>query len=165
VRLLSALADYRLFVVDIIGAWDETLQFLFSAREAADALRSVFDIVDDRSPDRTHLTVVDTDAMVSTLGSKAARTVRYRQEGRINPDDMLVHAHNPSVSGDAIGGFYANAAEQALRTRPSEDGIQYVTPENSPSGSVGTTPIEYVEKPPYLRVQDPPQTRESPYPE
>jgi hypothetical protein len=45
-----------------------------------------------------------------------------------------------------------------------EDGLQYVNLEKSPCGFVGTTSLlEYVEDPPYIRVQRPPQERENPF--
>lgn len=160
------LADDRLFVLDMIGAWDETERNVFAARETPDGLRSAFEIGDERAGDRPHLSLVNADVMVNTLGADAARTLRYKQEGRLEPDDLLVHVHNPSVSGGEIGGFYANAAEQVLRTWVSEDGLQYVTLEKSPCGFIGTTSmVEYTDEPPYLRVQQPPMDRENPYAE
>jgi KaiC/GvpD/RAD55 family RecA-like ATPase len=160
------LADDRLFVVDMIGAWDETHRNVFAARETPDGLRSALEIGDERAGDRPQVSLVNTDVLVNTLGADAARTLRYRQEGRLDPDDLLLHVHNPSVSGDEIGGFYTNAAEQVLRTWISDDGLQYVTLEKSPCGFIGTTSlVEYIEEPPYLRVQEPPMDRENPYAE
>lgn len=160
------LSDDRLFVVDMIGAWDETDRNVFAARETPDGLRSAFEVGDERAGDSPHLSLVNADVMVNTLGAGDARNLRYRQEGRLGPDDLLLHVHNPSVSGDEIGGFYANAAEQVLRTWVSDDGLQYVTLEKSPCGFIGTTSmVEYTEEPPYLRVQEPPMDRENPYAE
>jgi hypothetical protein len=45
----------------------------------------------------------------------------------------------------------------------ADDGLQYVTLRKSPCGFVGSTSlVEYVADPPYVRVQDPPATREHP---
>jgi hypothetical protein len=46
------------------------------------------------------------------------------------------------------------------------DGLQYVSLQKSPCGFVGTTSlVEYIEEPPYIRVQDPPISRENPFAE
>lgn len=159
------LGSDRLFVLDQIGAWDETDRNVFAAREATTGVQSVLDVVAERSAERPRLSLVNADSMVNSLGTEAARTVRYWQESRmLRGDDLMIHVHNPEVTPDSVSGFYTNAAEQVIRTWLADDGLQYVTLEKSPCGFIGTTSlVEYTTEPPYLRVQDPPQERENPY--
>jgi hypothetical protein len=155
----------RLFVLDQIGAWDETDRNVFAARESATGIQSVLDVVAGRSEERSRLSLINADSMVNSLGPDAARTVRYWQESRmLRETDLVLHVHNPAVTPEEISGFYTNAAEQVIRTWLADDGLQYVTLEKSPCGFIGTTSlVEYTTEPPYLRVQDPPQERENPY--
>ncbi|PSQ10733.1 hypothetical protein BRC93_08285 [Halobacteriales archaeon QS_5_70_15] len=164
-RVPDLLDSDRLFVLDRIGAWDETDRNVFAARESTTGVQSVLDVVADRSEDRLRLSLVNADAMVNSLGAEAARTVRYWQESRmLREEDLMIHVHNPSVTPDEVSGFYTNAAEQVIRTWLADDGLQYVTLEKSPCGFIGTTSlVEYTTEPPYLRVQDPPLERENPY--
>jgi KaiC/GvpD/RAD55 family RecA-like ATPase len=164
-RVPDLLDSDRLFVLDRIGAWDETDRNVFAARESTIGVQSVLDVVADRSEDRPRLSLVNADAMVNSLGAEAARTVRYWQESRmLREEDLMIHVHNPSVTPDEVSGFYTNAAEQVIRTWLADDGLQYVTLEKSPCGFIGTTSlVEYTTEPPYLRVQDPPLERENPY--
>jgi len=164
-RIPCLLESDRLFVLDQIGAWDETDRNVFAARESTTGVQSVLDVVADRSEDRPRLSLINADSMVNSLGTEAARTVRYWQESRmLREEDLMIHVHNPSVTPEAVSGFYTNAAEQVIRTWLADDGLQYVTLEKSPCGFIGTTSlVEYTTEPPYLRVQDPPQERENPY--
>jgi hypothetical protein len=67
---------------------------------------------------------------------------------------------NPSVVADRIAAFHTDVAEQVLETRIHDNGLQYLTLRKSPCGFVGSTSlVEYVEEPPYIRVQGPPQDR------
>jgi KaiC/GvpD/RAD55 family RecA-like ATPase len=161
------MADNRLFVLDMIGAWDETTENVFEAQESASGIESVLQDIHDKSGDRPTLSLINADAMVNQLGTTGARTVRYTQEAQwLDNDDLLIHIHNPAVTTDEIDGFYRNSAEQVLKTWVTESGLQYVSLEKSPCGFVGTTSlVEYVEEPPYLDVQMPPEERENPYAE
>jgi hypothetical protein len=93
--------------------------------------------------------------------------VRYTTEAELaGGSNGLVHVVNPNVVGDEIVEFYRDVAEQVLETWMPSDGLQYVSLQKSPCGFVGTTSlVEYVEEPPYIRVQDPPISRENPYAE
>ncbi|MFC6938649.1 RAD55 family ATPase [Salinirubellus sp. GCM10025818] len=164
-RTAELLESDRLFVLDQIGAWDETDRNVFAARESATGVQSVLEVVAGRSADRSRLALVNADAMVDSLGPDDARTVRHWQESRmLREEDLTIHVHNPRETSDEVSGFYTTAAEQVIRTWLSDDGLQYVTLEKSPCGFVGTTSlVEYTKEPPYLRVQDPPQERENPY--
>lgn len=161
------LDDDRLFVIDMIGAWDETAENVFGARESATGVRSILDAIAERAGDSPRFSLINADAMVNTLGVEDARAVRYAQEAHwLRSDDLLVHVHNPNVTGDRITGFYTNAAEQVLQTWVTDGGLQYVSLKKSPCGFVGTTSlVEYTTEHPFLRVQDPPEDRENPYAE
>ncbi|WP_435195289.1 ATPase domain-containing protein [Natronomonas sp. EA1] len=165
--LQELLDDNRLFVLDMIGAWDETEENVFGARESVAGVQSVFQAIRERAGPEPRLSLINADAMVNTLGPDGARSVRYAQEARwLRPDDLLIHVHNPAVTLEGINGFYTNAAEQVLRTWITDAGLQYVTLKKSPCGFVGTTSlVEYTTDKPYLRVQDPPENRENPYAE
>jgi KaiC/GvpD/RAD55 family RecA-like ATPase len=167
ISLDELIADNRLFVLDMIGAWDETTENVFGSRQSASGVKSVLQAIHERAGDQPTLSLVNADAMVNQLGAADARTVRYAQEARwLGPDDLLIHVHNPEVTTDAIDGFYKNAAEQVVKTWITEAGLQYVALEKSPCGFVGTTSmVEFVEEPPYLNVQMPPEERENPYAE
>lgn len=161
----SLLASDRLFVLDMIGAWDEARRNVFGARETAAGVQAELDAIADRAGDDRLFSLINADAMYDTLGSADARRVRYFQEASLlGPEDMLVHVHNPAVTDDATSSFYANTAEQVVQTHVADDGLQYVSLRKSPCGFVGTTSlVEYTEEPPYLRVQRPPQQRDNPY--
>jgi KaiC/GvpD/RAD55 family RecA-like ATPase len=162
----TLLTEDRLFVVDPIGAWDETLPNVFPAPETASAFVDRLADLYDRT-DRTLSTVMNADAMVHTLGPADARAVRYAAETTLlDDDDRLVHVTNPGQIDDEMSAFYRDAAEQVIETWTEDDGLQYLRLQKSPCGFVGTTSlVEYLTDPPYLRVQDPPSERENPYAE
>jgi KaiC/GvpD/RAD55 family RecA-like ATPase len=161
----TLLAEDRLFVLDMIGAWDEARRNVFGTRETAAGVQAELDAIADRVGDRRLFSLINADAMYDALGSADARRVRYFQEASLlGPDDMLVHVHNPKVTDEATSSFYANTAEQVIQTHVADDGLQYVSLRKSPCGFVGTTSlVQYTEEPPYLQVQRPPQERENPY--
>jgi KaiC/GvpD/RAD55 family RecA-like ATPase len=166
ISLEELIADDRLFVLDMIGAWGEIRNNVFGAREAAGGVDSVLQAIHERAGDQPTLSLINADAIVNQLGAAGAREVRYAQETRLGPDDLLLHVHNPAVTAEVIDGFYTNAAEQVIKTWVTEGGLQYVSVEKSPCGFVGTTSmVEYIEEPPYLTVQMPPEERENPYAE
>jgi KaiC/GvpD/RAD55 family RecA-like ATPase len=156
----ALLADDRIQVVDVIGAWDETSENVFRPCETAEAFTDLLDDLADRI-DRPRFSVMNGDALAHMLGSEGAREARYYQESRlVGPDDTLLYVLNPAVIPDRVAEFHKNVAEQVLGTRILDNGLQYVTLRKSPCGFVGSTSlVEYVEDPPYLRVQDPPQDR------
>jgi len=161
----ALMADNRFFVLDMIGAWDETTENVFGSRESASTTQSVLQAIHERASDRPTVSLINADAMVNQLGTADARTVRYAQESNwLDSDDLLIHVHNPAVTTDKIDGFYQNSAEQVLKTWITESGLQYISLEKSPCGFVGTTSmVEYTEEPPYIEVQMPPEERENPY--
>ena len=159
------LADGRLTVVDLIGAWDDERPNVHTPTPGAEAVTDL--LVDSAAGDEDQFTLISADPLVHTLGETDARQVRYTTEAELaGGSNGLVHVINPNVVGDAVVEFYRDVAEQVLETWMPSDGLQYVSLQKSPCGFVGTTSlVEYVDDPPYLRVQDPPMTRENPYAE
>ena len=156
----------RLSVVDLIGAWESDHENVYRPRRTADALKEVLSRIDEEyDADKARFSMLSADAITQTLGEADAREVRYFEEANLLDDeDTLFHVLDPSMHVGEVGPFYRNAAEQVLELWMRDDGLQYLTLRKSPCGFVGTTSlIEYIEEPPFLRVQRPPQTRENPY--
>jgi circadian clock protein KaiC len=167
VSLSELLDDERLFVIDMIGAWDDDHGTVFAGCEDADEVAAAYQAIAERADDGPRFTLVNADAMVNRLGPEGARRTRYTLESDwLRPEDLLVHIQNPSVTSEEMHGFYTNAAEQILRMWITDAGLQYVALRKSPCGFVGTTSlVEYVTEPPFLKVQEPPEERENPYAE
>jgi KaiC/GvpD/RAD55 family RecA-like ATPase len=160
----AILEEDRLSVIDTVGGWDHTRQNVHEAPKAVDDIKQLLADIDDRS-DRPLFGVIDADAIVHALGEEGARELRNFHEAHIlGQEDSLLYTTNPSVVGDRIGAFYADAAEQVIRTWIADNGLQYISLTKSPCGFVGSTSlVEYIQEPPYLRVQHPPQARENPF--
>lgn len=160
----ALLSDGRLAVVDVIGGWDDDRPNVHAAPGDVESFTALLgELAADA--DGPLLGVANGDAIAHRYGGDGVRRVVYFKESSvIGPEDMFVHLVNPGVVGDTTAAFFEDAAEQVLRLRTREDGLGYVTLRKSPCGFVGSTSlIEYVEEPPYLRVQHPPRTRENPY--
>ena len=153
------LAAGRIRVVDVVGVWDDSEPGVYAPGESVEALCDRLADLDDRS--QPTYTLVNGDAVAHQYGASGTRTLRYAQEADLlGPDDALVYAVNTAVVSDEVAAFHHDVAEQVLETRVLDDGLQYLTLRKSPCGFVGTTSlVEYVEEPPYLRVQRPPQDR------
>lgn len=156
--------DDRLHVVDPIGTYDESRHAVDSpdtAEEFTDAFDRIHAAVGD---DNDVTAVVNVDALINTFGADDTRSIRYHEEAAlIQPGDTFVHVHNPRTAREETSAFLENTAEQVVETWLADDGLQYVRLQKSPCGSVGTSSlVEYLEDPPYLRVQSPPTDRENP---
>jgi KaiC/GvpD/RAD55 family RecA-like ATPase len=162
--LRELLDDGDLFVVDLVGTWDIDHESVYRPGRTADALKETLSRIDDDS-DGLRFSVFSADVVTQTLGESEARDVRYFEESNLlDDDDTLLHVLDPSLHEGPVGPFYRNAAEQVLELWMRDDGLQYLTLRKSPCGFVGSTSlVEYVDEPPYLRVQHPPRTRENPY--
>jgi KaiC/GvpD/RAD55 family RecA-like ATPase len=176
----ALLADGRLAVVDLVGGWDASRPNV--AAPAADAESVLAALADattagdggggdgagsagNATRGGSTFSLVAADAVVHSLGPSGAREVRYGVEADLlDPEDGLVDVVNPHTVPDRVTGFYHDVAEQVLDTWVEDSGLQYVSLRKSPCGFVGSTSlVEYVEESPYLRVQDPPRSRENPY--
>ena len=156
-RLLD---EGRLRVVDVVGGWDESATGVYTPRETTGGLVDLLRDLDDETEART-VTVVNGDAVAHRFGEDGARRLRYAQEADLlGPEDSLLYVGNPAVVSDQTAAFRHDVAEQVVETRIHDDGLQYVTLRKSPCGFVGTTSlVEYVDEPPYVRVQHPPAER------
>ena len=163
-ELQSLLDGDDLAVVDLIGVWEADHDNVYRPGRTADAVKETLSRIDDQT-ERTRFSMFSADAVVQTLGPPEAREVRYFEEANlVGADDTLLHIVDPSMHEGPVGAFYRNTAEQVLDLWMRDDGLQYLTLRKSPCGFVGSTSlVEYVDDPPYLRVQRPPQTRENPY--
>jgi KaiC/GvpD/RAD55 family RecA-like ATPase len=154
------LADGRIQVVDVIGGWDKSVPGVHAPEETTPELLELFTDIDGSSG-KTNYTLLNGDALAHHLGPTAVRRLRYALEAELlGPDDSLVSVGNPDVVPDEVAAFRHDVAEQVVETQVFDDGLQYVTLRKSPCGFVGTTSlVEYVDDPPYLRVQAPPADR------
>jgi hypothetical protein len=155
---LSALLDAdRLFVLDVIGAWEAGRQNVFRGGDEPEELKANLRGIADRT-DRPHLRIVNADAMVHGFGNAGARDLRYFQEASLlSPDDVLVHVQNPDVVDDRMAALYEQSASQVLATAQTDDGRQHVALRKSPRGHVGTTAlVDFGDRPPFLDVETPP---------
>lgn len=152
-----------LVVIDVVGGWNQDTENVYKCPEDIDEYTNLLsEIAADH--DRL-LGLINADAIVHRFGDDGARTERYFTESQIIDDrDMVAHIQNPNVVSDEIAAFYHDAAEQVIQTWVRDDGLQYVTLKKSPCGFVGSTSLmEYINEPPYLRVQAPPQSRTNPF--
>ncbi len=151
----------QLVVVDLIGTWDATRPNVYTAPEDVESYTGLLEEVIADHDAEAWFGLVNADALVYAFGSNGARRARYFTEAKLlDESDLLVHVLNPNVVDEQSSAFFKDTAEQILRTSTNEEGLQYVTLRKSPCGFVGSTSlVEYTTEPPFLRVQEPPQTR------
>lgn len=156
----------QLAVVDLVGTWDGSRSCVFTPEHDPETVTDLLKRLHDET-DGTTYSLVNGNAIVHTLGHEAARRVRYFEEAQLlDPESALLEVLNPNTVPDEVAAFYRDSVEQVLDTWIDDAGRQYLALRKSPCGFVGTTSlVEYIEEPPYVRVQHPPQTRENPYAE
>jgi len=153
---LPALFDNdALFVIDQIGSWDTTRSNVFSQATTVAEARQHFEAIDRQCDD--WITIEDVTVMAHTLGSEAARTLRYDEELQFLQDsELLVHLLNPEVVDDSVAAFYRDSAEQIIETTQQTEGLRYLTLRKSPTGNVGSTALlNPTDEKPYVRVEMP----------
>jgi KaiC/GvpD/RAD55 family RecA-like ATPase len=148
--------DDKLFVIDQIGGWDTTNPNVFTHGSTVAEIRQYFETI-ERDSAGDWITIEGTTAMVHALGEDDARELRYNEELQfLNSSELLVHLLNPDVVDDSVAAFYRDSAEQIIETSYQNEGLQYLTLQKSPSGSVGSTGlVESIDEEPYLRVETP----------
>lgn len=156
----------QLAVVDLVGTWDGDRSCVFTPDHDPETVTDLLKRLHDET-DGTTYSLVNGNAIVHTLGPTAARQVRYFEEAQLlDPESALLEVLNPNTVPDEVAAFYRDSVEQILDTWVDDAGRQYLALRKSPCGFVGTTSlVEYINEPPYVRVQHPPQTRENPYSE
>ena len=154
--LSQLFADDKLFVIDQIGGWDTTNPNVFTHGSTVAEIRQYFETI-ERDSDGDWITIEGTTSMVEALGEDDARELRYNEELQfLKGSELLVHLLNPAVVDDSVAAFYCDSAEQIIETGYRNEGLQYLTLQKSPTGSVGSTGlVEATHEEPYLRVETP----------
>lgn len=147
------LEENRLFVFDMIGAWEAGQTNVFGAREELPEVRSMLTGIAERTG-ATHFRVVNADAMVHSLGVSDARRLRAFQESSlVGPDDQLLHVQNPEAVDRTAVAAYEDAAEQVVHIGFDDGGRQQLTVRKSPTGGIGSRAVlSFTEDPPYVVV-------------
>ncbi len=159
----SLLDDDRLFVLDPVSGWDAATDNVLTVGDSLGSVTDALETVDFRRDADARFTLVDVPSLVHHIGHDAVRELRYHLDANLSDTDSLVHLLNPDVVGDRTAAFHLDAADQVLRSWLTDDGLQYVSLEKSPCGFVGSTSlVEFLEDPPYVDVQSPPRSRETP---
>ncbi|MFC7177313.1 RAD55 family ATPase [Halosegnis marinus] len=78
VSLDDLLERDRLFVIDMIGAWDGSRENVYADCHTADAVAAAYDDIARRAGDAPRFSLVNADAMVNTLGPEEARASATR---------------------------------------------------------------------------------------
>lgn len=174
------LSDDRLFVVDPGGTFgrdhrnvfyfDQRVSeyptvrgaawHLFSAVRPGSADRPVKELLSihrrirARSDDRPMLLVVNTGTLHSILTAGQLRQLRHREQiNGVGPEDAALYVHNPDLLDGNVATFYADIADQVVRTRIRE-GIQFLTLRKSVHGRLDATRyVDTVSDPERVRVQ------------
>jgi len=168
-RVQELLDAGRLFVIDPGGTFGRTHRNVFyldrrvseyqSLREAvrhlAAAVRpgsadrpvkevlSIHRAIRRRSGDGPMLLVVNTGTMQSVLTAAQLAQLRHRERiGIVGPTDAALYVHNPDLLPGDAATFYADTADQVLRTE-IQQGIQFLRLRKSPRG--GTDATKYVD--------------------
>ncbi|MFC6863693.1 ATPase domain-containing protein [Halomicroarcula sp. GCM10025817] len=153
------LNDDRLFLIDFADIWENTRRNVFKPHTYEDEdTAGVFRTIDDRRGDQSMFTVLNVESQLPVLENDELRQVRFWEEQNLyRADDTTMYLFNPATLSDELAAFYENGAWQTLETWVSDDGLQYLELQKSPSGFMGATRlVEYVQDEPYMRIQQPP---------
>ncbi|WP_268239430.1 MULTISPECIES: ATPase domain-containing protein [Haloarcula] len=153
------LATDQLFLIDFANIWENTKRNVFKPQEHdTDNPASVFRTVDDRRGDQSMFTVLNVEAQLPVLDDDELRQMRFWEEENLYREgDTTMYLFNPATLDDELAAFYENGSWQTLKTWVTDNGLQYIELQKSPSGYMGSTRlVEYIEDKPYMRVQQPP---------
>ncbi|MFC7026949.1 methyl-accepting chemotaxis protein [Halomicroarcula sp. GCM10025324] len=149
VPLRRAMADDRLFVLDMFGTWREERNVfdigrtsLSAANETTDARREV-----------PLLVVGNIEGEVETAGEQAAREARYENDdGVFEATDTVLNVVATGAVPETLAAFYAGAADQELVLEASATGPS-IELRSAPTGTTGVErSVTSLERPPFLRV-------------
>lgn len=166
------LADDQLFVLDLVGGWQEYDRNVFTIQDYERFIRNmlggikslvswkmkrIFATMNERRGDRSAVAVVFTEAMLQEFNPDEVRDMHYwAKKNLFVPTDTVLFVQNPRVMEETLSEFFVYDAQQMLKTWLHDNGLQYIKLEKSPIGHVGTTKlVEHVDYPPYVRVQRP----------
>lgn len=146
--LEAALAEDRLFVLDMFDTWTDD-------RNVFDLDRLSLAAANERTVERRDaplLIVGNIEGEVATIGEQAAREARYENdEGVFTDTDTVLNVVSGAVP-ETLAAFYAGAADQEL-VLSSAGTRQTVELRTSPTGTTGVSrPVATLERPPFLRV-------------
>lgn len=145
------LDNNQLFVLDVLGDWDER-ENVFQVTNRADMHEAIRTAL-DRSHARGTVHMLDVRAIVETLGAEETRRLRewYQTDGLRGKRDYILHGLNVSQVSPELVEFYESTDEQVLSV-DRMDGIDRLTVEKAPEGLVGETrTIEYLSEHPFVR--------------
>ena len=153
------LQNDQLFLIDFADIWENTRRNVFKPETYEDQdTEDVFRTVDERRGDQALFTVLNVESQLPVLEDDELREVRFWEEQNLYREgDTTMYLFNPATLSDELAAFYENGAWQTLETWVSDDGLQYLELQKSPSGYMGSTRlVEYVQDEPYMRIQQPP---------
>lgn len=152
VSMDTLLERNQLFVVDVIGSWDERENVL--SAPTTEEMESALTGIRQQARGEGILFSVNTEALVHTYGAEESRAFRYwLQAQAVGEQDVLLDIHNPAVMRTDLSSFYIDAAEQVIDTWLTEAGLQYVQLRKGRQGDVGSLRlVEYTAEPPYIRA-------------
>ena len=155
----TLLANDELFLVDFANIWENTKRNVFKPQEHdTDNPAAVFRTIDDRRGDQPMFSVLNVEAQLPVLSDDELRQIRFWEEENLyRENDTSIYMFNPATLDDELAAFYENGAWQTLETWVTDKGLQYLELKKSPSGFMGSTRlVEYIEREPYMRIQQPP---------
>jgi uncharacterized protein YoxC len=136
--LRDALADDRLFVLDMFGEWDR-------GRNVFDVRSGSLEAVNRKTADRRDaplLIVGNIAGEIAVLGEEAAREARYENDSAVfEPTDTVCNVVDERTVDETFAAFYSGAGDQVLELT-AEGGSRRVELLDSPSGSAGSRALD-----------------------
>jgi KaiC/GvpD/RAD55 family RecA-like ATPase len=150
------LESQRLFVIDMVSNRDSQSENIFTVdQEETGGLEFIFRLIQERVEDRPLVTVVHSEAPARALGDHGMKQLYdWTEMELVRGQNLAVFIHNPKLLNDTLSEFFVTKADQVIDGWQRQNGLEYLTLEKSPRGYVGSTRlVEYVDHPPYVRVQ------------
>lgn len=124
-----------------------------SADRAVKEVLSIHRSIRRRSADGPMLLVVNTGTLHSVLTADELRQLRHREQiSVVDPEDVALYVHNPDLLSGNVATFYADTADQVLRTE-IQQGIQFLQLRKSPHGQTDATRyVDTVSDPERVRI-------------
>ncbi|WP_254272855.1 methyl-accepting chemotaxis protein [Haloarcula marina] len=147
--LTEALAEDRLFVLDMFGTWSDEYNVFDLGRTTLGAVNET--TVARR--DAPLLVVGNIEGEMETVGEQAAREARYENDdGVFDARDTVLNVISDTAVPETLAAFYAGAADQTIETWQT-DGQQYLELRQSPIGTTGSRRrVSTTPRPPFVRV-------------
>jgi hypothetical protein len=116
---------------------------------------SSYSSIDDRRGDRPLLSIINTKSLLKILEEEEIKTLRqWTLVNIVRSDDAIVYVHNPDLLPGTLGGYFVDEATQVLDTWLHR-GMQFLQLEKAPTNNIGGTRyVEYIQEPPFVKVQD-----------